>query len=174
MEIDFITAFGRLLRDGKLRDAFAVDPRTVAEEIRLSRLAWPAWFQLVPDDLELQATVLLRKRLDLVKKFAPETCRQTGERLWPLFQRYARLCWPPEGGAKISDAFQFCQHLRRFAPETVANSEWNRLHFALSTKRVAFYIVRIPAVEGRGYQGLQVLLRGRQQHWREIHLRFKL
>src|SRR5258708_6828653 len=90
---DFFTAFCRLLRDGKLRDVFAVNPQAAAEQVKLRLADCPAWLQLVPEDVEFQAIVLLRKRLDLVKYFVPETSRQLGEKLWPAFYTYARVSW---------------------------------------------------------------------------------
>jgi hypothetical protein len=167
MEIDFITAFGRLLRDGKLRDTFAVSPQAAAKEIRLRRSDLPAWLQLVPDDVEFQATVLLRKRLDTVKYFAPDTCRGANEDLWPIFEKYARTHWPPEGRLKIFDAYQFCQHLKKQAPKIVASAEWNRLNFALSKHGVAVHWVKLPTTKEKTRHGLQLFLRGPGRRWRE-------
>lgn len=171
-EIDFITAFGRLLRDGKLRDRFAVDPRTVAEEIHLRQSDWTAWEQLVPADVEFQATVLLRKRLDLIKFFAPETCRRMGGKLWPVFYSYARSDWPSDGSAKISDAFLFCQHLKQQNPKAVAASERNRLEFALSKKPADLHWVEKSSRKRKTRRGLQLCLRGRGGRWWEFFFYF--
>jgi hypothetical protein len=167
-EIDFITAFGRLLRDGKLRDTFAVNPRAAAEEVQLRSPDLAAWLQLVPADVEFQATVLLRKRLDLIKYFAPETCRQHGEKLWQVFQAYARTCWPPDCDAKFLDAFEFCHHLKKEAAENIAMSEWNRMQFALSKNRASLHWVEQPAGARRKRRGFQFLLRRHQGGWREF------
>jgi len=167
-EIDFITAFGRLLLDGKLRDVFAASPQTAAGQIHLRRSDWPAWQQLVPADVEFQASVLLRKRLDLVKFFAPETCRRMGGELWPTFQDYARLGGPSGSSAKISDAFLFCRCLRQRNAKAVAASEWNRLDFALSNRRAAWHWVQMPKMNEKTRRGLQCFLRGRRGRWREF------
>jgi len=90
LAIDFITAFGRLLRDGNLRDVFALNPQHAGRQIYLRESDLPAWLQLDPADVEFQAEVLLRKRLDLVKWFAPETCRRLDKKLWPVFRQFAR------------------------------------------------------------------------------------
>lgn len=174
MEIDFITAFGRLLRDGRLRDAFAVSPQTAAKQIQLRPSDLPLWLQLIPGDVEFQATVLLRKRLDLVKYFAPETCRRLGETLWATFQRYSRVHWPPEGTAKIFDTFQFCRHLKGQNCEAVAVSEWNRLDFALSKRRAALHWVELPTVKKKSRRGFQLFLRGPGRRWREFFFYFGL
>jgi len=167
-EIDFITAFGRLLRDGNLRDRFAANPQAVAEEIHLRRADWPAWGQLIPADVEFQAVVLLRKRLDLIKFLAPETCRRMGEKLWSVFHDYARASRPPDGSAKISDAFLFCRHLNAQNPEAVVASERNRLDFAVSKKRMALHRVQMPTGKRKASCGLQLFLRGRGERWREF------
>jgi hypothetical protein len=171
-EIDFITAFGRLLRDGNLRDAFAMNPEAVAAQVRLRPSDLPSWLQLAPADVEAQAVTLLRKRLDLVKYFAPETCRQPGEKLWPAFLGYSRANWPPEGCAKFFDAFQFCQHLKSLAPGTVATVEWNRLEFALSKRRMAIHYVRPPTAGKQPRRGIQFFVRGPRQSWREFFFYF--
>lgn len=168
MEIDFITAFGRLLRDGLLREVFAANPKTAATSIRLRRADLKAWQQLVPADLEFQATELLRKRLDLVKYFAPETCRLIGENLWPAFQRYGRTNWPTENLPKSADALEFCRHLREEAAKPVAASEWHRLSFANSRHRIRLHWTQFPTKGGKSKHGFQLFLRGPGKRWREF------
>ena len=169
-EIDFITAFARLLRDGKLRDAFATNPEAAAHQIQLRAFDVPAWRRLDAADVEFQADVLLRKRLDLVRFFAPETCRHLGGKLWPTFRAFARESWPPENAAKFFDAFQFCNQLKERQPEAVAAFEWNRLSFALSKRGGAIYYVEMPEAGRRSRCGLQIFLRNRNHHWRELFL----
>jgi len=168
MEIDFITALGRLLRDGLLRDAFAVNPKAAATTVRLRRADLKAWQNLVPEDLEFQAAVLLRKRLDLVKFFAPETCRQIGENLWPAFEKYGRTNWPNEHLPKSNDALQFCRHLREETAQQVSISEWNRLSFANSHRYFSLHWVRLPVKGGKSRPGFQLFLRGPEQRWWEF------
>ena len=167
MAIDFITAFGRLLRDGNLRDLFALNPQHAAEQIQLRPVDHPAWLQLVPEEVEFQAGILLRKRLDLVKIFAPETSRRLGAKLWPAFYEYARVSWPPEGSARISDAFHFYRHLKEKQPEAVVAMEWNRLAFVSSNRRAALHLIKIPASRRGPRRGLQLLIRGKDQIRRE-------
>ena len=64
--IDFITALGRVLQDGALRDAFALDPLALARRLDLRERDQPLFLQLDPADLEFQARVLVRKRFVLV------------------------------------------------------------------------------------------------------------
>jgi hypothetical protein len=166
METDFINAFARLLRDGKLRDQFAASPEAAAASVGLRRSDWLAWRQLSAADVECQADVLLRKRLDLVKFFAPETCRRAGESLWQKFQSYARMNWPATGSAKLTDTFNFCRHLREQDQEAVAVSEWNRMAFIFSARRLALHGVRM-SIKGKRRMGLQLFIRGRGQRWHE-------
>lgn len=174
METDFITAFGRLLRDGKLRDVFSADPRAAAAQIQLKQADLAAWSQLVPADVEFQAQVLLRKRLDLVKYFAPETCRRPGDGLWPIFLKYARINWPPEGAARIVDAFQFCRFLEDKKPGATEPSELNRLTFALGRSRLAVHWVNLPMKNGNPRRGFQIFLRVTGDQWREFFLYVRL
>ena len=169
-EIDFITAFGRLLRDGQLRDAFAANPTAVAGQIQLRSADLTTWMELNPTDVELQADVLLRKRLDLVKYFAPETCRKLGEKLWHEFRKFGRENWPPEGAGKITDAFQFCRRLRHNEPHTIVQSEWNRLDFAVSKRRVALHWIQMSGTKTKTHRGLQLFFRSKGGHWREFFL----
>lgn len=173
-EIDFITAFARLLRDGNLRETFAANPGAAAQQIHLCPPDLRAWLQLNPTEVEFQAEVLLRKRLDSVKFFAPETCRRLGEKLWPLFRDYARANWPPVGAAKFFDAFLFCQRLKQQTPAVLAVAEWNRLDFAASNRRLKIGFVRMPDTKRRPRRGLQIFLRGKNRRSHEFFFHFGL
>lgn len=170
VEIDFITALGRLLRDGKLRDAFAADPQAVAAQIKLRPSDWPDFLQLIPADLEFQAQILLRKRLELVRHLLPETTRRAGDQFDPAFFKYARTCWPPELRAALQDAFEFCRELKRQQSIVVDASEWNRLVFAISRRRTALHWVQMATRNKKIHRGFQIFLRINGQNWREIFL----
>jgi hypothetical protein len=174
MEIDFITALGRLLRDGSLRDAFAVDPAAIAAQMHLRRTDLPAFLQLIPDDLEFQARVLLRKRFELIRPLLPETTRRLGDQGWTLFLEYGRTSWPTEPRAGLQDAFQFCQRLNELTPEIVSKSERNRLQFALSKKRLAIHWHLLETFRGKGRPLMQLFYRGRSPMWRELLFAFGL
>ena len=90
VEIDFVTALGRLLRDGNLRAAFTANPQGIANQINLRAHDCLLFVKLIPADLEFQAHILLRKRFELVQQLLPETGRRTGEHFWNLFYEYAR------------------------------------------------------------------------------------
>ena len=168
MATDFITAFGRLLRDGALRDRLAANPEAAAEQADLSPNDWPAWRQLVPAEVEFQAGVLLRKRLELVRPLLPETCRRLGDNLWPAFQAYARYHWPTATNPKWEDALEFCTRLTRQHPGLVYAAERNRLEFARSGRRIALYRTILKTARQPVRPGVQLFLRSRKNGWREI------
>ena len=173
-EIDFITALGRLLRDGNLRDVYAAQPDTVAARLDLRPEDRPAFRQLVPEDVEFQARILLRKRFDLVRRFLPDTERRLGEKAWPLFLDYARVNWPAEPRATLRDAGQFCRRLRQQQPSLVSQSEWNRLRFALSEKSFAIHWQLRGEAGGTVRPRVQIFYRGRSRRWREFGIMVRL
>ena len=166
--IDFTTAFGRLLRDGSLRDAFAANPRAVVGGLNLVEAHRPAFLQLVPEEVEFQARVLLRKRFELVRQLVPETCRRLIEQGWVDFHEYARVHWPCETDAAAADAFGFCRQLEQTKAESVLPAEWNRVRFLQTNRRVAIYVTRRTTARSHAKATLQILLRARGQRWHEF------
>ena len=164
--IDFITALGRVLRDGVLRDAFVSDPLALARRIGLRECDQPLFLQLDPVDLEFQARVLLRKRFDSVRPALPRTCGQLGAQARSEFHGYARLRWPAPENQVPEDVFGFCQHLHRSRPGSVCPLGWNRARFACGRRRFAVHWVK--AMPFRGRPGVQLLLRfrsGQRHEW---------
>jgi hypothetical protein len=161
--IDFITAFGRLLRDGALRDAFAADPDAVVQQIGLQERDRPVFMQLRPADLEFQARILLRKRFEVLRPTLPRTYRNLGGNAWVEFQRYART----GGAAGKDEAIAFCQHLRQVRPEALCLVEVNRCAFVHGPRRVAVHFVLAPIGGDRRRPGVQVFLRRRPDRWHE-------
>ena len=164
---NFITALGRLLRDGALRDAFATQPNVVVEQLGLAAAERAALLALVPADLEFQARVLLRKRLDALRPVIPQTCRELGAQLWPRFLEYARESWPDGDNRAARDAFGFCRFLEPRRPAALCEAEWNRLQFALAQRRFAIHRVRWQSRLGKIRPALQLLLRPAPNRWRE-------
>ena len=169
--IDFITAFGRLLCDGALRDDFARQPEAVAGRLNLAAGEREAFMRLIPAEVEAQAHVLLRKRLGIVRRVIPETWRQLQQGDEPAFFKYARSHWPRENEPAGMDAHEFCRHLRRTNPDAVCAHEWHRLEFIFSQRRFSIHRLR-KSSERRA--GLQFFLRLKKGHWREFHLWFGL
>ncbi len=170
METDFVTALGRLLQSGALRDAFAADAAAVSRQIGVRQSERAAFEQLVPAELEAQAVVLLHKRFDLVRRGLPRTCAALGcERAeaWKEFHRYARNAWPNQKNAVAGDARGFCEAIRRARPEALCRIEDHRVRFLCGRSR---WSVRwLSAVPFRaGFRpGVQIFLRGRRSRWHE-------
>ena len=167
--IDFTTALGQLLCDGALRDALAADPRAVAARLNLRESDHAALVQLVPADLEFQAGVLIRKRLNLVCRIVPETCQMLGDETWPVFHAYARSHWPARKQSAAHDAQGFCRHVQQHQPDCLCEAEWNRLRFAFSAHRFAIHFIHRQPSRHQSKRGLQLLVRfGRQRWWETI------
>jgi hypothetical protein len=165
--IDFITALGRLLHDGALRDAFANDPVAFVRKIELRERDRTALLQLVPTDLEFQARVLLRKRFGLVQAALPETCRALSHDGWPEFESYGRANAPSGTNQLAADVWEFSQHLRKTRPETLCAHEFNRARFAQSQRRIAFHVVTINPAARAHRPGLQILVRHQPARYHE-------
>ena len=165
--IDFITALGRVLQDGALRDAFAADPPAMARRIGLRGGDELDFARLNPADLERQACVLLRKRFDVVRPALPRTIEKLGDEAWPVFQHYARTHWPAGMNRLAKDAFAFCQHLLQSHPRCLCPLERNRARFACRQCRfAAHWIAALPA-GGKRRPGAQFLLRLHSDRWHE-------
>ena len=172
--IDLITALGRLLHDGALRDALATNPQAVALQLGIREDDRSALIRLIPEDLEFQARVLLHKRLDAVRRILPETFRQLDGNSWPSFHQYARTNWPTGDDSRVVDAYEFCRHLKQCSPESLCAAEWNRLQFGLSKKRLALHWVHRPTTAKKNILALQVFLRVRTMRCHEIILYCRL
>ena len=154
--IDFTTALARLLCDGARRDLFRANPANTARELNVRAEDQAAFLALSPEELEVQAEVLLRKRLDQIKALGPITCARLGTGLWPRFREYARDHWT---ASEQQDALAFCEHLFKIDAETVSRSEWNRLRFIASPARIHIRFVRDLRVGNRERSGIQILQR---------------
>ena len=168
--IDLITALGRLLRDGSLRDALAFNSHAVVVQLGVRESDCPAVMQLVPEDLEFQARVLLRKRLEAVRRILPETICQLGGAAWPAFHQYARTHWPAGDDGITHDAYEFCRHLKQSSPESLCAAEWNRLQFVVSKKRLAWYWIHRTLTAQKSIPALQIFFRRPSKPWHEILL----
>ncbi len=177
--IDFTTAFGRLLRDGLLRDALAANPKVVLQQMEVRERDRSALLQLVAEDLEYQAVVLLRKRFGMVREILRQTIQRLGDDGWSVFHRYARSHWPPGGDLASTDARDFAVYLKKHRPESVCESEWNRLEFVRQQRRLALHWVRQATTgqeNGRRRRMLQLLFwsGSSRQRRHELFLSFRL
>ncbi len=163
--IDFITALGRVLHNGSLRDSFAADAPAFVRQIELREEDQASFLKLIPADLEFQARTLLRKRFDLVRHRLPKTCGAMGEAAWLEFVRYGRSHAPAGKYPALTDALGFAQYLTEARPDVLCRRELNRCRFALGPRRFALHLVA--AQNRRQIPRLQILLRRRSNAWRE-------
>lgn len=171
---DFTTVFGRLLRDGALRDVYAHEPQRTLDVFDLDASDRAALLAVAPDDLEFQAEVLLRKRFESVSRLIPQTIANAGAHAWPWFAKYARSRWPTTENPALDDTRAFCSCLAGKIPPVLSTAEQNRVRFAAGIARLAIHFVPDLFVRGSRRSALQIFLRVSKQGWREFHLYFGL
>jgi len=164
---DFITAFGRLLRDGALRDAYAISPAAALDHLNVQEAERSALANLNLEDLEAQARVLLRKRFEIVQHLIPQTCSNLADQAWPQFAGYSRSNWPSDPTASAIDAQQFLAHLQQSYPELISTAEENRVRFALGTKRVSLHFLPHFVICRLTRPCLQLFVRWTESRWCE-------
>jgi hypothetical protein len=167
---DFITALGRLLRDGNLRDSLAANAQATASQLSTCERDILSLSQLVPEDLEYQASVLLRKRLDLIRPVLADTCHGLGSQAWPAFYQYARVSWPSGVDAIYRDAVGFVEHLQGLGIHKISEMERNQVRFAVGQKKFEVHLIR----RMNGKRALQLLIKsaGGNRHQFLIYFKF--
>ncbi len=157
-DIDFTTALARLLSDSKLRKQFAIDPNKLVSGLSLSKSDKAMMLSLSHGQLELQAKVLLNKRLHEIQTILPNTFSYNKLLLAQEFYRYAEDYWPIGYKKHQLDAIRFCQHLKNkiiyFDP-----AELNRLKFSSKNQFFAVYFHRNLWNKGQYHFTLQILYR---------------
>ena len=165
--MDMITALGRLLRDGALRDELSAQPRAVVERLGLRATDQAALLAMPAADLEFQARVLLGKRFDAMAKFIPRTLADWGDPARQTFITYARKNWPTGANPEMQDAAGFCHHcLKNGEAKHVCRAELNRLNFALNGQGMAMHFVRGMPLRNKNRNAIQVFFRV-NRGWRE-------
>jgi len=165
-EIDFVTALGRLLDNPALRQAFRADPVMVVHGLAVREDDREALEKLAPDDLEFQASILLRKRLETIQRRLPVMCSRLDERLWDTFVNYSQSERAPEN-ASSNDVPGFAEYVARVEPKAKCQSELNRTRFAAGRRRFGLQFTNDLALAGRARFGLQIFLRGSRGIWQE-------
>ena len=115
-ELELETALGRLLSDPDARAAHRADPEAWCAAAGGASSAREVLCELDPDELAVQAQVLLDKRRGEVVERIPRTAARLGDELAPLFQRYAPATWPRGHLRHLHDALGFLRFLQREAP----------------------------------------------------------
>jgi hypothetical protein len=164
-EIDFVTALGRLLHDVRLREAFRADRAHTVEALNVRTTDCQAIVRLAPDEVEFQARILLKKRLDAIQRFIPITCERLGEGIWTTFVDYSN---------KISslsdvteDACCFAEYVAEAVPAARCSSEVNRLRFAKGRSRFCMRFTRDAGRSMLGGRALQAFVRWSDGGWKE-------
>jgi hypothetical protein len=153
----FEEVLGLLLRDAELRGRFQQDRAAVVDAFTMASDDREAALQLEPEDLEFQATILLRKRFQALARLLPETIAALGADAWTSFMSMARNYWPRDA---IEDASRFVVWINETRPAAVSLRELVRARFELSARRVMISLVP-------GKWALQILLRwrGETREW---------
>jgi hypothetical protein len=166
-ETEFTEALGRLLTDGQLRDDFAVNPDGVISSLCKNALVQAKLVNLKIEELEAQAEVLLRKRFEVIKGILPGLVCRLDLKAWPLFRQYARSRWL----AAPQDALDFAEYAYAQNSSKIDIREMNRLRFALQPgPTVKLFWITL----GETYPAIQILVRSKKLHWRELVLSLRL
>lgn len=173
--LDLNSALARLLSDGALRDRFAVDAALIANELGMSEANRSAFISLSAADIEFQAQVLIRKRLEAVKSVIPVTCADLRDQLWPHFHNYARTAWLAGENKAQPDAIAFCRFLEEHTSIPIDAGEQFRLNFAASHRRVTLRVtLQLPSRQRPHLPALHIFTRRRCGCIREFALHFGL
>lgn len=157
---DAITVTAWLLRDGRLRDAFAADRKAMVATWGLDPEVRRLVEDLDPQQLETQAVVLLRKRFHRVRRVLPITTRRLAGEAWVWFQRYARFCWPMDDTSAVTDAEAFCAFLQQRYPAGISTAEVNRLQACAASCWIRIRWAKDLPVAKIDRRGVQVFVRG--------------
>ena len=166
-EIDYTTALARLLSDQNLRAEFKANPDAVTHKLAVRAEDFAAVAALAPDELEIQARVLLRKRLDAIRPIIPQTCARLGEALWPRFESYACRLPLVSSRGELQDALGFCLHMAEIDNGAVVQSELHRLRFVQGRRWLAVHFFQDLCMPSGPRPGMQLLIRFGRQCWRE-------
>ena len=164
-EIDFITALGRLLHDVRLRDAFRKDRVRTVEKLNVSATDRETIDGLALEEVEFQARILLKKRLNAIQRRLPTTCERLGYRLWTTFVDYSGKV--SSQGNPTEDACRFAEYVAMAVPAAKCPSEVNRWQFAAGRALFSVRFTRDAGTSMFGGSALQVFVRWRDDKWRE-------
>jgi hypothetical protein len=170
-ETDFITAFGRLLCDPELRRAFRSNPAATAQYLCVRQSDREAIERVAPDELEVQAAILLDKRRETIQRCLPVTCARLGEKLRQTLADFSRIA-PFSGGDSLNDTLGFAEYVACSASDATCQSELNRVRFAAGPERFCLRFTRDLNVRGTRRCALQIFLRGTSGTWQEWALRW--
>ena len=114
-------ALVQLLSDPSQRRRFLSDRSAWLTERNLDPARCRALLELNSAELEVQAEVLIDKRLAEVSDLLPETLSRLGTRAARLFRAYAPSTWP-EG--HLQDALRFLAYVEQRDPCAPSSRDW--------------------------------------------------
>jgi hypothetical protein len=155
----FTAALARLLTDSRLRSEFAVDRQELCQHLRVGGAARRRLLGLSPEELEVQAALLVDKRRHQVARLLPRTFGRLGRVAGALFAEYAASRWPVGHRRHWLDAAGFSAWLAGRRPDTREARECNRVDFMARQGRATVRLVRRVEVAGRTGPAAQILLR---------------
>ena len=184
VQADFQFVLGQLLSDAALRQAFRENAAAASSHFALAPEDRAALLELSPDELDHQADILLRKRLDIIRHLIPITCARLGTGLWDHFAAFAkrpdardepsakviRLFRPDRDGHRTlpEAALAFLRELEHVCPEAVCAAEQNRFRFVASQARCRLHGITERTSGRWQVPALQVLWRWRGRWWEWI------
>lgn len=161
-DVDFATAFARLLSDRRLRARFRTDAVELARELGLTGGERTAWLSLDADDLDVQADGLIQKRMREVSRRLSLTWGRLGGRTAArLFRMYAADHWPTGHRRHDEDALGFGRYLVDNGVPVVCEAELNQVQFRVAPRRLSVKFVRRALAAGGGRPAVQILYRRR-------------
>ena len=153
--IDFVTALARLLSDPSVRDAFKRDPVFAANQLNIIESDRRYFVNLVPEEVDAQAKLLITKRKREIYRYLPQTFNLIGNILPGLFSDYAMSFWPDSHRRHLDDAYYFCLYLKK-RQISFNRGELNHIRFLRSRRRIGLAVARDVLIHGRVFPAIQL------------------
>lgn len=166
-QCDFTSALAQVLTKPGLLETFLADPETAADLINMIPGDRALFVSMPCEQIRRQAQLLVTKRMRAVFEQMPLTIKSLGPAAAERFHSFASHSWPQGHRRHSIDALRFCLYLRQHKLPC-NQSEYNRIHFHCTGKRVRVCLARDAVVNGNMRYALQVLfrLRGQRAEWR--------
>ena len=156
---DLTSALAQLLSSRGLREEFRADRRATAHRIGIREDLVTALCAIDADGIDAQAETLTKKRFGEVCRLVPQTIAWGGEDARTLFWDYAETYWPGGHRRHLDDAVAFSHFLLERRADAVCRAELNRVHFALTQRRLAVHWISDFMVGDRQRWAVQLLYR---------------
>jgi hypothetical protein len=173
MTDELVQTLAQLLSNSCLRQAFREQPQRVLDDLGISGRTRQFFLELPVAQLEVQAKLLIRKRMREVQQLIPLTMQYLGKQTSEIFWQFAENNWPTGHQRHLVDADRFCRFLLEQG-HPVNQCEYHRIRFRLSRAKWRLYFVRDAVIAGRRKYAVQFLFRSRVKiHERRFYLSCK-